>query len=72
VDRRIQAGAFVTIYLRQLGSGVRFVLCRSGQKFLLVRRETVKGRREIVVQLEGVGRKTTLHHSCHVKPLVRA
>ena len=62
----------MTIYLRQLGDGVRFVLCRTGQKYRVVRRETRFGRREIVVLMDGSNRETTLHHACHVKPLVRA
>lgn len=62
----------MTMYLRQLGQGVRFVLCRIGQKYRVVRRETRFGRREIVVLMDGSNRETTLHHACHVKPIVGA
>jgi hypothetical protein len=62
----------MTMHLRQLGQGVRFVLCRTGQKYRVVRRETRFGRREIVVLMDGSDRETTLHHACHVKPIVRA
>jgi hypothetical protein len=68
---RIQAGADMTIYLRQLGDGVRFVLCRTGQKYQKVRREPGQWTR-ITVLMDGSNRETTLHHACHVKPLVRA
>lgn len=62
----------MTMHLRQLGQGVRFVMCRTGQKYRVVRRETRFGRREIVVLMDGSYRETTLHHACHVKPIVRA
>lgn len=39
---------------------------------MVVRRETRFGRREIVVLMDGSDRETTLHHACHVKPIVRA
>ena len=47
VGGRIQAGAAMTIYLRQLGDGVRFVLCRTGQKYQKVRREPANGRESL-------------------------
>ena len=59
----------MTIYLRQLGDGVRFVLCRTGKKYQKVRREPGQWTR-ITVQMEGVSRETKLHHACHVKPIV--
>ena len=37
----------MTIYLRQLGDGVRFVLCRTGQKYQKVRREPANGRESL-------------------------
>lgn len=58
--------------LRQIPDGTRFVLCRTGQRFTLLRRETVKNRRLIIVQLDGESRLSDLHHSCHVKPILRA
>jgi len=62
----------MTMHLRQLGQGVQFVLCRTRQKYYVVRRETRFGRREIVVLMDGGDRETTLHHACHVKPIVGA
>lgn len=59
-------------FLRQLPDGARFMLCRTRQKFRLVRRELVKGRLRLVVQAEGGAREGSLHHACHVKPVLRA
>lgn len=61
----------MTIHLRQLGEGVRFVLCRTGQKYRVVRREPGQWTR-ITVQMDGSNRETTLHQACHVKPIVEA
>jgi len=61
----------MTIYLRQLGDGVRFVLCRTGQKYQKVRREPGQWTR-ITVLMDGGNRETALHHACHVKPIVGA
>lgn len=58
-------------FLRTLPDGERFVLCRTGQKFTLVRRERIKNRMRIIVLEEATGRDGWLHHSCHVKPIVR-
>ena len=62
----------MTMSLRQLPDGTRFVLCRTGQRFTLLRRETVKNRRLIVVQCEGEVKETDLSHQCHVKPIIRS
>ena len=62
----------MTMKLRQIPDGTRFVLCRTGQRFTLLRRETVKNRRRIVVVREGEARESSLSHQCHVKPIVRA
>jgi len=61
----------MTIRLRQLGDGMRFVLCRTGQKYRKVRLEPGQWPR-ITVLRDGSNRETTLHHACHVKPIVRA
>ena len=59
-------------FLRQLPDGTRFMLCRTKQKFRLVRRDMVKGRLRLIVQAEGSLREGSLHHSCYVKPVLRA
>jgi hypothetical protein len=59
-------------FLRDIPAGARFMLCRSGQRYRLVRRERVKGRLQHVVLRDGSERESTLHHSCRVKPIVRA
>lgn len=61
----------MTIYLRQLGEGVRFVLSRTGQKYRVVRREPGQWTR-ITVQMDGRNRETTLHQACRVKLIVEA
>jgi hypothetical protein len=59
------------MHLRQLVEGVRFILCRTGQRFRMVRREPNKKNKTIyVVQLEGSARESSLHHSCRVKPIL--
>lgn len=59
-------------FLRDIPDGARFMLCRSGQRYRLVRRERVKGRLRHVVLKDGSELEGTLHHSCRVKPVVRA
>jgi hypothetical protein len=59
-------------FLRDIPDGERFMLCRSGQRYRLVRRERVKGTLRHVVLKDGSEREGTLHHSCRVKPVVRA
>lgn len=61
------------IHLRQLPVGTRFVLKRTGQRFRLVRREiaTPSGTRYVVIR-DGENRESSLHHSCHVKPIITA
>lgn len=61
----------MAMFLRDLREGTRFVLCRTRTKYLLVRREVVKNRQRIVVRRDSCAEERTLHHSCHVKPLVR-
>lgn len=60
----------MALFLRQLEDGTRFMLCRTRTKYLLVRREVVKNRQRIVVRCDGCAEERTLHHACHVKPLV--
>lgn len=52
----------MTMKLRQIPDGTRFVLCRTGQRFTLLRRETVKNRSVIIVQEESEYRVATLSH----------
>lgn len=59
-------------FLRQLPDGTRFMLCRTGQKYCLIRRDRIKGRLRLVVQSDGSAQEGSLHHSCHVKPVLRA
>lgn len=61
----------MSLFLRELPDGTRFMLCRTRKKYRLLRREMVKGRLKIVIQAEDRETEGTLHHSCHVKPLVR-
>lgn len=59
-------------FLRQLPDGARFMLCRTRAKYCLVRREVIKGRTRHIVQRDGSEVESSLHHSCHVKLVVRA
>ena len=59
------------IHLRDLPIGTRFMLMRTGQKFTLTSRTWLMGKVQYFVVLGDCGRTSTLHHSCHVKPLVR-
>lgn len=63
----------MSMHLRQLKAGARFYLLRTMEKYTLLRREidTPSGTR-YVVQREGSSREGRLHHSCHVKPVIRA
>lgn len=58
-------------FLRDLPDGARFMLCRTRKKYQLLRREVVKGRLRIIIQAEDRDVEGTLHHACHVKPVVR-
>ncbi|KVP96521.1 hypothetical protein WJ97_11590 [Burkholderia ubonensis] len=62
----------MALFLRQLADGTRFMLCRNRAKYRLVRRDVIKGRTHLIVQRDGSETETSLHHSCHVKPVVRA
>lgn len=58
--------------VRDIPEGARFFLCRTKQKFRLIRRERIQGRLRTIVQADGKIVESTLHHSCHVKPIIRA
>ena len=61
------------ITLRMLPVGTRFYLLRSMEKFKLVAAGPSQfGGYKYTVQREGTTRTSELHHSCHVKPIVRA
>lgn len=61
----------MSLYLRQLPDGTRFVLVRTGQRFTLLRRETFMGKRLIACSLGEDPKDSHLHHSCHVKPILK-
>ena len=59
--------------VRHMRPGDRFYLLRTMEKFIYVgRRATEFGGMGHFVSRESDGRTTTLHHSCHVKRIVRA
>jgi hypothetical protein len=58
-------------FLRDIPEGARFLLCRTRKKYRLVRREPAGGRIRVVVQEETRDGESTLHPSCHVKPVIR-
>lgn len=57
-------------FLRELPEGTRFMLCRTRKMYRLVRRDSVKGRTRIIVLADAQDREGSLHHSCHVKPVL--
>jgi len=62
------------IHLRDLLPGTRFMLCRNGQKFTYMGHgKSPNGPwfAHVVKREFGGYGLTTLHHSCHVKPVVR-
>lgn len=63
------------LHLRELPAGTRFMLCRTGQKFTYIGHgKSPNGCwfAHVVRREWGDCRLTTLHHSCHVKPVIRA
>lgn len=58
----------VRIYLRDLGLGHEFILCRTGERFTLVER-ILEGRRLSFICLGTDGRRTALNHQCLVSPI---
>lgn len=59
----------VKIFLRDLKVGTRFMLMRNGQKYTLLGLGMYKNRWTYTVQRDCENYTSTLHHSCHVKPL---
>lgn len=62
----------MTMHLRDLPDGTRFVLLRTGEKYRLLRRGERFGCWCNIVQRDGDEQESSLHHACHVKPIVRA
>lgn len=59
--------------VRWLPVGTRFYLKRTMEKYTLVwRGPSALGGYKYIVKREGAKSHTSLHHSCHVKPIVRA
>lgn len=57
--------------LRQIPVGTRFYLVRTMQKYKLVSAgPSPCGGFKYTVLRDGTERTSTLHHSCHVKPIV--
>ena len=61
------------LHLRELRKGTRFMLMRTGDKFVYLGVGVSQyGSFQHLVQREFGDHKTTsLHHSCHVKPIIR-
>ena len=62
------------IHLRELPKGQRFVLMRTGDKFVYlgVGVSPYSGSYQYLCQREYGDREvTSLHHACHVKPIIR-
>lgn len=62
------------LHLRELQPNTRFVLLRTRDKFLyLGRKPSVYSGLMVhaVIKERGDGKQTSLHHSCHVKPIVK-
>lgn len=58
--------------IRDLRPGDRFYLLRTMQRFIYIGKlPTRHGKMGHFVCLEGETETTTLHHSCHVKRIVR-
>lgn len=59
------------MFLRELPRGARFVLKRTGQRFMFIGRSSWKNKWRYYCLLEGEEKPMALHHSCHVKPIIR-
>lgn len=58
--------------LRLLPVGFKFYLCRTGQKFKLISAApSALGGFQYTVLREGATHTMTLHHSCHIKPVIK-
>lgn len=58
------------MHLRELPHGTDFYLIRTGQRFKFLLRVKYKGKVWFMVRQDGTRRVTTLHHSCHIKPVI--
>ena len=62
----------MTLHLRQLPVGTRFYLVRTMQVYKLISAgPSAAGGYKYKCFREGATHWTPLHHSCHVKPIVR-
>lgn len=64
----------MTIHLRDLSPGQRFKLIRNGKKFRYLGKQTSKYSGLMIHACErefGDYAVTSLHHSCHVKPIIK-
>ena len=62
------------IHLRELQPNTRFLLLRTRQKYTyLGKKPSIYSGLLVhaVIKEHGDGKQTTLHHSCHVKPIIR-
>lgn len=59
-------------FLRDLKPHTRFMLKRNGERYFLVGPTLWKNKWVYQCIREADGKATTLHHSCHVKPIIRA
>jgi hypothetical protein len=58
--------------VRWLPVGTRFYLLRTMEKFTLIwRGPSALGGYKYIVRRDGATSHTSLHHSCHVKPIIR-
>lgn len=62
----------MTTHIRDLQPGDRFYLLRSMERFTYTDTTIVAGKRRHVVLREGDNKSMSLHHSCHIKRIVRA
>lgn len=67
----------MTMHLRDLPEGQRFMLCRNGLRYRLLRHERVEGKMRHFVEPEGRPQRfpphlSFIHGSSHVKPVVTA
>lgn len=67
VARCVGIRARAKMKLRQLRVGDRFILCRTGESYTVVRKapETPYGFRIVV---ERMGKESSLHYHCKVRP----
>ena len=61
----------MTIFLRDLVPNQRFMLIRTREMYRYIGVNFVKNRHTHYVRRSKTGEVVVLHHSCHVKPVVR-